>query len=228
MPRPSLFVGSSTECLGTAQALAVQLANDAEVTVWNEGVFNPGMGFLESLVNALDRFDFAALVLTGDDLVVSHDSATTAPRDNLMFELGLFMGRLGRARTFGVTPRSGVKLPSDLAGVTLLQFDATRDDKNLLAAMGPPAFRIRQAIKDLGISESRGFGRLNAATSEVETLTERLLKLSKLQARSRKLELRVFLEHFGRALSESDRRQMLTDLEELERETGYEATTHTT
>ena len=219
MPKPSLFLGSSTEALQYAQALAVQLSDDAEVTVWNEGVFNPGVGFLESLVNALERFDFAALLLTADDMVVTREVTAVAPRDNLMFELGLFMGRLGRARTFAVTPRLKMKLPSDLAGVTLLNFDAERSDGNHLAAMGPAAFKIRQAIKDLGITETRGFGRLNAATSEVESLTGRLLTLSRLQARSRKLEIRVFLQHFGFALSESDRQQMLSDLDALEKET---------
>jgi len=220
MSKPSLFVGSSSEALPIARALAVQLSDDVEVTVWNEGVFSPGVGFLESLVNALERFDFAALVLTGDDLVTSHDVTATAPRDNLMFELGLFMGRLGRARTFAVTPRGGTKLPSDLAGVTLLQFESARADNNVLAALGPAAFRIRQAVKDLGVTETRGYGRLNAAASEVESLSERLFSLAKLQARSRKLEISVFLKFFGQALSDSDRRQMLDDLEALQKEAG--------
>jgi hypothetical protein len=224
MSRPSLFIGSSSEALPVAQALSFQLSKDAEVTVWNEGVFRPGVGFLESLVNALDRFDFAVLVLTGDDLVTSHDVAATAPRDNLMFELGLFMGRLGRARTFALVPASGVKLPSDLAGVTLLDFDTARHDRNDVAAVGPAAFSIRQAIKDLGVTEARGYGRLNAAASEVENLSAHLFRLARLQARSRKLEISVFLKFFGPALSESDRRQMREDLEELEREIATDVT----
>jgi len=219
MPKPTLFIGSSTEALPYAQALGVQLSGDAEVTVWNEGVFDPGRGFLEALVNAIERFDFAALLLTGDDMIVTQETTILAPRDNLMFELGLFMGRLGRARTFAVVPRVKMKLPSDLAGVTLLYFDADRSDGNDVAALSTAAFKIRQAIKDLGITDSRGFGRLNAATSEVEGLTQRLVTLSGLQARSRKLEIRVFLEHFGFALSEADRKQMLSDLDALEKET---------
>ena len=47
------------------------------------------------MVYSLDRFDFAILVLTADDLVASRDVLSTAPRDNVLFELGLFMGGLG-------------------------------------------------------------------------------------------------------------------------------------
>ena len=186
MQKPSVFIGSSSEGLEIARALAVQLSDASEVTVWNEGVFQPGVGSLEALVNALDRFDFAALVLTADDTIFSREQASLTPRDNVMFELGLFMGRLGRSRTFAIVPRSNVKLPSDLAGVTLLAVDTNRGDRNILAAVGPPAFQIRQFIKDLGMAEFRGMGRLNAATSEVENVTQRLVSLVEVQARSRK------------------------------------------
>src|SRR5262245_40091058 len=133
MPKPSAFVGSSSEGLEPARAIAYQLREDAEVTLWNEGVFGPGRSYLESLVNALDRFDFAVLVFTPDDLVVSRDVSVLAPRDNIMFELGLFMGRLGRSRTFVVMRGDkGLKLPTDLSGVTVAQFDGNRSDGNLI------------------------------------------------------------------------------------------------
>lgn len=70
MIKPSIFVGSSTEGLEVARAVQVQLA-DGEVELWNEGVFTLGHSTLESLVKALNRFDFAVLVLTPDDFTVS-------------------------------------------------------------------------------------------------------------------------------------------------------------
>ena len=85
------------------------LAEDAEVTLWDEGFVTITDTFIESLVNALPRFDFAALVLTPDDLTTSRQTSALSPHDNVLFELGLFMGRRGRSRTF-VIRRIGVKI----------------------------------------------------------------------------------------------------------------------
>ncbi len=65
--KPKLFIGSSREGLEVVRAIEVQLEDDAELTVWKDGVFGLGRGTLESLVVALDEFDFAVLVLTPDD-----------------------------------------------------------------------------------------------------------------------------------------------------------------
>ena len=67
--RPSIFVGSSTEGLMIAKTFQILLDHACEVTIWSQGVFGLGQGSLESLVQALDEFDFAVLVLTADDLI---------------------------------------------------------------------------------------------------------------------------------------------------------------
>ena len=114
-----------------ARAVRSLLADDADVTLWNEGFFLVGNTFIESLVNGLPRFDFAAVVLTPDDLTTSRDLTMLSPRDNALFELGLFMGHLGRNRTFVVRPHGdGVKIPSDLAGLTTAAYDWPRGDGN--------------------------------------------------------------------------------------------------
>jgi predicted nucleotide-binding protein len=188
--------------LEAARAVAYQLREDAEVTLWNEGVFGPGRSYLESLVTALDRFDFAVLIFTPDDLVLSRDVSVLAPRDNIMFELGLFMGRLGRSRTFVVMRGDrDLKLPTDLSGVTVTQFDGNRSDGNLIAAVGPACLLIRRSIKDLGLSEARGLKRLQDATTEVETVSSKVARLVDLLARSRVTELEVLDKQFGEALA---------------------------
>ncbi|MEW6304552.1 MAG: TIR domain-containing protein [Verrucomicrobiota bacterium] len=154
--KPLLFIGSSKEGLEAARAIELNLHYDVEVTLWTNGVFGLNTGTLESLVKALDRFDFAILVVTPDDVVTSRKSTSQAPRDNVMFELGLFMGRLGRLRTFAVVSESKqLKLPSDLAGVTLARFDPDRSDKDLTSALSPACTKIRSAIKKQGPLQRR-------------------------------------------------------------------------
>jgi predicted nucleotide-binding protein len=146
--RARVFIGSSSSGKEVARAIQVQLSDVADAEVWDEGVFGLSMGTLESLVQALDTFDFAVLVLTPADLLVSAGEQKNAPRDNVLLELGLFMGRLGRSRTFAVCQRdSNLKLPSDLAGVSLAPFLAQNDSERLVAALGPACFKIRNAIR---------------------------------------------------------------------------------
>ena len=92
MLKPSLFVGSSTEGLEFARAIRCLLDLDVEVTLWNDGFFSLGATLVESLVAAVQRYDFAALVLTPDDLLLNREMEVMGPRDNVIFELGLFMG----------------------------------------------------------------------------------------------------------------------------------------
>ena len=113
MSKPSVFVGSSSEGVEFARAFRWHLQNDAEITLWNDGFFRPGVTFIETLVNSLPRFDFAILVFRADDLTTSHGVETFSPRNNVIFELGLFMGRLGRSRTFIVYEETAkVKMPT--------------------------------------------------------------------------------------------------------------------
>jgi hypothetical protein len=167
MNKPSLFVGSSSEGLDFARPVRALLAEDAEVTLWNEGLFGIGSTFIESLVNALPRFDFAALMLTADDLMTSREVTTLGPRDNVLFELGLFMGRLGRSRTFVIRPRGDqIKIPSDLAGLTTAVYDWPRADGNHKAAVGPACDSIREMIRTLGFSETRTSTQIRAVQEE--------------------------------------------------------------
>ena len=100
MTKPSIFIGSSSEALDFPRAVQEQLNPDAEVTIWTELPFAPGQFTIETLLNNLKRFDFAVFVFSPDDKVTSRGSTSDAARDNVVFELGLFMGRLGRERAF--------------------------------------------------------------------------------------------------------------------------------
>jgi hypothetical protein len=149
--RPVIFIGSSKEGLPVAEALQVNLDYVAEVVLWSQGVFGLSEGTLESLVKKLPGFDFAILVLTPDDVAITTSGeAEQLPRDNVLLELGLFMGKLGRDRCFVVYDRSKqMKLPSDLAGVTLAKFQL-HSSGNLVSSLGSASTQIKTAIAELG------------------------------------------------------------------------------
>ncbi len=148
--RPSVFVGSSSEGLKIAEAIQVGLDQACEVVLWSQGVFGLAAGTLEALVEKSQNFDFAILVLTPDDMASSRGVEQARPRDNVLIELGLFIGVLGRERTFIVYDRAaGIKLPTDLAGVTHARFQSHKDG-NLVAALGAACTQIKSAIEELG------------------------------------------------------------------------------
>ena len=134
-PRPVLFVGCSTEDTGRAIQTALDYA-PIIVKVWTDGIFEAGRFPLESLELELTKVDFAALVLSPDDIVFSRDTTSDAPRDNMLFELGFFTGALGRRRTFLVCPREPViKLPTDVLGLTPLTYRTDSEPSTSVAAL---------------------------------------------------------------------------------------------
>ena len=122
---PVVFIGSSKETLSFAQALHTALGQAGIGTVlWSEGVFGASHFAMEDLEHQLQDSDFAVLVAGADDRVTSRGVDTDAPRDNVVFELGLFMGALTRERTFLAVPKDQeLKIPSDLLGLNLLWWD---------------------------------------------------------------------------------------------------------
>lgn len=214
--RPSLFVGSSSEGLKVAKAVQLLLDHACEVTIWSQGVFGLSQGTLESLVNALDDYDFAVLVLTPDDLVTSRNSASAAPRDNVLFELGLFMGALGRTRTFIVYDRSAdLKLPSDLAGVSAATYEP-HSSGNLQSALGAATTRIEEQVVKLGLRDRERFKQITEAARGFDDAALQMQKLVELVARSRKVELDIIATQFGPMIAPDKLRQMKCDLVELE------------
>lgn len=148
--RPSVFIGSSAEGLPIAKAIQANLDHAVESVIWSQGLFGLGGGTLESLFENLNQFDFAVLVLTPDDLTTSRAETSKSPRDNVLFELGLFMGAIGRLRTFIVHERlAPLKLPSDLAGVTAATFERHRSG-NWQSTLGQTSTHIEAAVQKLG------------------------------------------------------------------------------
>jgi hypothetical protein len=126
--RHRVFIGSSLEGLKYANAIFSELEREAYPTVWDQDVFAPTVATLEQLETLLNNYDFAILVLTPDDMRVRRGHSEMVPRDNVVAELGLFIGSLGRSRVFFITPQQhDLVLPTDFLGITPLHY-IVRDD----------------------------------------------------------------------------------------------------
>lgn len=127
LTKPTVFVGSSTKGLPVAKKLRKLLARTAKCNIWNmEGQFGLGEVTLEALIKRTKEHDFAVMVLTRDDLLKQRGVSTFVPRDNVVFELGLFMGVLGKERTF-ILHDKRIAMPSDLDGITRSDFSNRED-----------------------------------------------------------------------------------------------------
>jgi len=131
--RPSVFIGSSNEALDVARAVENHLAEETEATKWKDVNLPAGETVIEWLVDAVWNYDFAVMILSPDDLSTSRGDMFQVPRGNVIFELGLFMGRLGRNRTFMVKEK-GLELPSDLHATHTFDYEK-RDNR-------PPAVSV--------------------------------------------------------------------------------------
>ena len=121
---PVVFIGSSSEAVAIARSIQAGIQrDDIAVKVWAEGVFRASRTTIEDLEREAHEVDFAVLVVTPDDTIESRGTQQLGPRDNVIFELGLFMGALGRERTFIVARKGAdIKIPTDLLGVTRLAY----------------------------------------------------------------------------------------------------------
>ena len=145
-----VFIISSAEALEIARIIQNAFDHDPfNVTVWTDGVFQASYYAIESLERALDESDVAIAVAEPDDITESRGKRTGSPRDNVIFELGFFMGRLGRHRSLLVEPRGEeIKLPSDLAGINTITYKY--DKKNLAASLATACNKLRDIIRELG------------------------------------------------------------------------------
>lgn len=152
MRKPRLFVGSSTSGLAVAREVANQLeaAGCGSATGWKENVFLVGAGTLDTLAKKAKEFDCAVFIWSADDTTESRGEASASPRDNVIFECGLFMGVLGRDRVFVVCDeKAHLKIPSDFAGITLAMYDGDRVTTERASAVREACDTIADTIRAL-------------------------------------------------------------------------------
>lgn len=143
--KPKVFIGSSSEAHETAEFIQSGLRRAADCIIWSQGVFTLSKSNLENLVDKVRDFDYGILILTADDLLEKRGNTNTSPRDNVIFELGLFMGALGRDKTFIVQrSKDTLSLPSDLDGIARLFIE--EHSGGLEPAIGPVCLELKKAM----------------------------------------------------------------------------------
>jgi hypothetical protein len=151
MEKPRIFLGSSGKQTKLLQALTRGLEDVVHVEPWMTS-FNPGTTTLERLIELTREVDFAAFVFAQDDWTTNTPTEAplpapgqASPRDNVVFEAGLFGGVLGMRRTF-ILHASGAKLPTDLLGLTCVRYDGS----TAAAVMKVVCQKLRVAIENEG------------------------------------------------------------------------------
>ncbi len=149
MSKPRIFLGSSVQQTHLIDALAASLAEVAEVEPWTT-TFIPGQSTLDRLLELTKEVDFAAFAFASDDWTKSAATSTgdvgqPSPRDNVVFEAGLFGGVLGLGRTF-ILQAAGTKLPTDLLGLTAIRYAGTTEATEMKAVTD----KLRAAITSEG------------------------------------------------------------------------------
>lgn len=150
-PKPSVFIASSVEGLPVAEAIQANLEYSTHSSIWHNGTFKLSSVTLPDLVRRAATVDFAVFIFTPDDVATIRKQEAQVARDNVVFELGLFIGSIGLERCYVVRPRGiEMHLPSDLLGITPAEYDPNRPDKDIASALTFACTKIKAQITELG------------------------------------------------------------------------------
>ena len=149
--KPVVFIGSSVEGLPVAKQIQLGLMHSPLVPqLWINGVFGPGGTTIETLMKQADASDIALFVFGPDDRIATRTEEYAVPRDNVVFELGLFMGHLDRSRSFIVMQHGAdLKIPTDLLGLTPITY-VLKKGVDLAVSISPVCTQVETLVGDLG------------------------------------------------------------------------------
>ncbi|MGU3473118.1 TIR domain-containing protein [Paenibacillus sp. D51F] len=160
--KPRAFIGSSREAIPYAKEIAAALERVIEVNSWYASTFEANDYTMEALDRELNANDFGIFVFAADDVATIRNQTHFVTRDNTLFEMGLFWGRLGRRRVFCILPQTvppsqdgetgSFHLPSDLDGLTLLKYT---DHPRLSESVQTACSRILEAVSREGLFKQK-------------------------------------------------------------------------
>ena len=150
--KPLAFIASSVEALPIAKAIQNHLHHICLCPKWSENTFSLSEYPLESLEAKLDQADFGIFVFHPDDKIIYRKEEKASVRDNVLIELGMFVGRLGRKRTFMVVPSNkDIQIPSDLNGLTPAKYELQENSEINDTLLAPACNQIEAIILKLGV-----------------------------------------------------------------------------
>ena len=158
-----IFIASSTEALLVADSIKTDLLDiksndkhnniDYEIVIWNEANWRRNRSYFESLLKFITEFDYAVIIFHDDDAIAPKINNTETSdlymtRDNVLIELGLFIGALGRDSVFILNQKSNknLKIPSDLSGIFLESYSLQGGDDNKSYYTRPVSLKIHKEV----------------------------------------------------------------------------------
>lgn len=167
--KPTVFIASSSEAITVAEAVHIKLEQETRVKLW-ENAFDLSSITITTLISKTKEVDYAVFVFHPDDKTLIRENEYSSVRDNVVLELGMFIGSIGLERCFILVPRSAestFRLPTDLAGVTASYYDDQEPD--VMDAVTGCYAKIKQTIKKLEATKTK-----TKITGETEILHQQL------------------------------------------------------
>lgn len=167
--KPTVFIASSSEAISVAEAVHIKLEQEMRVKLW-ENAFDLSSITITTLIGKTKEADYAVFVFHPDDKSFIREQEYSSVRDNVVLELGMFIGALGLEKCFILVPKSAettFHLPTDLAGVTATFYDDQEPD--LTDAVTGSCAKIKQSVKKLEATKTK-----TETTSEAEILRQQL------------------------------------------------------
>jgi len=144
--KPKIFIGSSKAGYSIAEKVKANLQNIGDCYLWQDPhVWEPNKSTFDNLLRMVSYFDFGVFVATADDLTMTNDKLVIEPRDNVILEMSLFLGAMGKDKSFLLVEQD-IKLPSDFNGIYMPRFDKT-DDKSINDACAEYSAKIEEHYK---------------------------------------------------------------------------------
>lgn len=174
--KPRIFIGSSNEGLSVAQSVKNYFSQDYDCFIWTDNIFQFNEGFLETLLKSASLFDFGFIIFASDDISRIRGKEFETTRDNVLFEYGLFLGRVGIDRAY-VLCEENVKIPTDLAGLTLARYSVSTDKTG--NKIPTDSLKITLSLLKKNIDEKVMLGNLGLLPSTVIAISyyENFIKL---------------------------------------------------